>query len=193
MTRWPWMRILTVLGCLLVVAGVTPMLYLIWFSSAHNFQPLSMPLPLKRGEYASAIFKTDLNDMYQIDLDWQGAMDKQMAMNLVWKVEDDHGTVLARGNYQGTLRGNEMHLGFYRPGRGLRQRIVLTLPEDAKGLDSAHAQVNIGVPERNLDMAYGAFPAQFLAGIVAGPGAILLVALLITRRRDHSRPVTPVL
>jgi hypothetical protein len=66
MSGRPWIRFLFWFGCVLVVVGVAPIAYLIWFGAAHNFQPLSMPLPLKHGEYTSAVFKTDLNETYQI-------------------------------------------------------------------------------------------------------------------------------
>ena len=68
MKSWPWRMILGSTGGLLIFIGVTPIAYLLWFGTAHNFEPLSAPLSLKRGEYTSALFKTDLDEDYQVEI-----------------------------------------------------------------------------------------------------------------------------
>jgi hypothetical protein len=172
-----------IVGSVLVLVGVGPLLYLLWFGSTHNFEPLSMPLPLKQGQYTSAEFKTDLDDTYQIDLETLGTFDSRMVLNLHWQIVDDRGAVIAQGDYHQPSGGNGSHIGFYKPKRGTRQRLILTLPEDAKWMDAAQTRVTVGTPEETLDMAYGYAAFLGWAVVVAGPGVILLLIALFRQLR----------
>jgi hypothetical protein len=69
MKQRPWRRILAIVSSVLIVVGASPLVCLYWFASTHNFQPLSMDLPLKQGEYTSAVFKTDLDENYMIQIE----------------------------------------------------------------------------------------------------------------------------
>jgi hypothetical protein len=181
-----------ILGSILVLVGVGPLLYLLWFGASHNFEPLSMPLPLKQGQYTSPEFKTDLDDTYQIDLNLDGMFVNQMNVHLFWKVVDNHGAVLAQGEYRNLYGGNSAHLGFYRSKRGVRQRLVLTLPEDTQGMNNARARLSIGDPEQTLDMAYGSAAFLGWAVVIAGPGLILLlIALFRQLSQRHSIAAAP--
>ncbi len=62
MKKWPWRRIITIVACALVLVGVAPITYLLWFGYTTNWTPLTMPLPLKVGSYTSPSFKTSLHD-----------------------------------------------------------------------------------------------------------------------------------
>lgn len=66
MKSWPWRMIFGSIGGLLILVGVTPIAYLLWFGNTHSFEPLSAPLSLKRAKYTSALFKTDLDQDYQV-------------------------------------------------------------------------------------------------------------------------------
>ncbi len=178
MKNWSWRKIFGGLAGVLVILGLAPVADLYW-SSAHNLQPLSMPLPLKRGEYSSPVFKTDLNDSYQIDIVWRGAMDEQMKLDLHWSVVEDNGAVIQQGILNNQLRGNTITLGEYRARRGRRQRIVLRNLQDAQGMDQAHPILEIGLPERGLDSAYEAAFAMRFSPIVAGAGLLILLSLLL--------------
>jgi hypothetical protein len=82
MKSWPWSKIITGIGCLLLLVGLAPLAWLLWWGSTHNFESLSVPRSLKRGEYTSPLFTTNLDEAYQIqiyflpphsiplDLDW---------------------------------------------------------------------------------------------------------------------------
>ncbi len=181
MNRWPWPKIVSRIACFTVLLGMAPLAYFYWFGFTHNPHPLLMPLPLKRGEYSSPFFKTDLNESYQIDLEWDGRIDERMHLDMTWRVVDDSGAVIQRGIYKDKLLGNSVTLGDYEPKPGVRQKIVLRNLQDAQGMDSAHPTLEIGVPEIDLEMAYGiAFAVRF-AFMVAAPGVLTLLFLLIWR------------
>jgi hypothetical protein len=188
--KWPWITILVSLACLLVLVGVAPWLYLLWWENAHNPKPLSVPLMLKRGEYTSPIFTTDLSDAYQIDLDLDRFQNEQIQLDLDWKIVDDSGTVIQQGAYREFVApfATEVRLGEYRPRRGLRQRIIMRIHEDVQG-DGANSRLVIGIPEIGLDIGEGyTLMAIEWMGVVAGSGIILFLVLLIRRmiRRNAS-------
>jgi len=179
MKSWPWSKILTGIGCLLLLMGLAPLAWLLWWGSAHNFEPLSVPLSLKRGEYTSPLFKTDLDEAYQIQIYFLPP--HSIPLDLDWKVVDDRGAVIQSGAYkEGNTGGNNVNVGEYRPKRGLHQRIIVNIHQevDAAGSDP---KLHIGVPEEGLGMAYGSGAAIGWAALIAGPGAIVLLVLLIRR------------
>ena len=104
------------------------------------------------------------------------------ALDLSWKVVNDSGAVLQQGTYNYRLRGNTARLGRYQSARPLRQRIIVGNLQDAQGLDSAHPKLEISLPERSLDISYAAISAYKLAFMVAGPGVLILLFLLIPER-----------
>lgn len=185
MTRRLWSKGLFVLALILILVGIAPPAYLYWFGSAHNFAPLSMPITLERGQVVSPWFKTDLNDTYQIDLDWPHGLDLAIDLAIDWKIEDTHGAVIQQGTfaYQDLQRANEVHLGFYKPRRGLRQRVILDIHTGVEGANAAHPTLNVGVPEEGLDMAYGLAVALPWAGIWGAGGLILLIVALALRNQ----------
>jgi hypothetical protein len=177
--RWTWRRILVSLAFLLVLVGIAPLAYLFWWGNAHNLQPLSVPLSLKRGEYISPFFTTDLNDDYQIEID--SIPFERTGLDLDWRIVDDSGAMIRQGTYTDQLPGgNWALLGHYRPKRGLRQRIIVRIHQDVQAPES-HPKLNIGLPERGLEQAYGSAAAIGWAAIVAGAGVIMLFVLLILR------------
>jgi hypothetical protein len=183
MTRRHWSKGILILASLLLFAGVFPPAWLLWFGYAHNFAPLSMPITLQRGEIVSPFFTTDLNDSYQIDFDWAHGLDQPIDPSLDWRIVDAHSSVISQGSFAQHLPGgNEVHLGFYKPKRGLRQRIILDIHTDIQGANAAHPTLNIGVPEEGLDMAY-AWPAVLpWSGIFCASGLVGLIVALALRR-----------
>jgi hypothetical protein len=151
----------------------------------HNLEPLSIPLPLKRGEFVSRYFKTDLDDSYQIDLYWSPFPDPKTEVDLDWKIVADTGIVIQQGTYKSRIDGaNSVGLGTYRPKRGLRQRIVVNIHQDVQGSDG-QPKLQIGVPEVSLDLAEGYYPLSTLwAGLFAGSGLITF-GFLRFRREDN--------
>src|ERR1700679_2819653 len=120
MKKWPRVKILFSVACLLVLLGVGPLAFAIW--EVNQSQPLSQPLTLKRGEYASPYFRTYLGGDYQVQLGWLRFPDAQAMVDLDWKIVDDSGAVIQHGTYSDRLRGaNNLNLGEYRPKFGLRQ------------------------------------------------------------------------
>ncbi len=191
--RGIWSRTLLILGAVLIVLGVAPMAYLLCFGWAHNFTPLMMPLPLKPGQVTSPIFKTDLTDNYQIDLDWTWTpaqrLDHPIDIAIDWRIVDPQGTLIQQGTFdhQGP-EGNEIRLGFYQPAkRGLRQRIILDVRRDTPELASANPILRIETPERSLDQAYGSAFFMLVAAVIAGPGIILLIIGLILKLRRRAK------
>lgn len=184
---WPWSKIIPGIGCALVLLGVAPIGYLFWWSFSHNLRPLSMPLPLKRGEYSSPFFKTDLDDSYQVDVTWNGSVRQHLAIDFDWRVVDDRGIVLKQGILNYHEGGNTVSLGQYRPKRGLRQHIVIRNFEDVQGMETAHPILEVGLPERTLGMSYAAAYAIKLARNVAGPGLLWLLFVFVWRAIRRAR------
>ena len=188
MKSWPWRVIFGGIGGLLILVGVAPMAYLLWFGTAHNFEPLSAPLSLKRGEYTSAFFKTDLDEDYQVEIYFLPA--DRSPLDLDWKIVDESGALIQSGVYTEDqhLGGNDAILTRkYRPKRGSANRIILNIHQDVQAKHSKQqsqptdTRLHIGLPERGLEQAYGSAAAIVWAAGVAGLGAIILAYPLVMR------------
>jgi hypothetical protein len=185
---WLWRLILGSISGLLIVIGVTPLAYLLWFGNAHNFEPLSAPISLKHGEYRSPLFKTDLDEDFQVEIYFLPY--QRTPLDLDWKIVDESGALIQSGVYTEDqhMGGNDAILTRkYRPARGLAHRIILNIHQDVQAKDGERqlqptdTRLHIGVPERGLDQAYGSAAAVVWAAGVAGPGAIILVFVLVLR------------
>jgi hypothetical protein len=188
MKRWPWRRILTVVAGVLIVVGAAPQAFLYWFASMHNFQPLSMELPLKQGEYTSAEFKTDLDENYMVQIVLADPTERAIGLNenavldLDWKIVNAGGAVIRQGTENTLLRiANSVNLGEYHPKRGERQRLIVNLHREIEEPEGSHVTLEVNSTEDPEGMAFGAFIAFWWACIVAGSGAILLLVLLVLR------------
>src|ERR1700677_3713692 len=94
---------------------------------------------------------------------------------------NDRGAVIQSGAYrEGNIGGNSVNVGEYRPKRGSHQRIILNIHQDVD-VAGSDLKLHIGLPEEGLDMAYGSGAAIGWAALVAGPGAGVLLILLIRR------------
>jgi hypothetical protein len=179
MKSWPWSKIIAGIGGLLILVGIAPLAYLFWWATAHNFEPLSVPLSLKSGKYTSPVFTTDLNETYQIQIYF--LPQHSIPLDLDWKVVDDHDAVIRSGAFrEQNTGGNSLNVGEYRPKRAAHQKIIVNIHQDvdASGPD---LKLHIGVPDETLGIAYGVAAAFGWAAIVGGAGAILLLVLLVRR------------
>ena len=176
-------RILVGVGCLLLLAGIGPLLFAVWEGS--QSQPLAVPFSLKRGEYTSPYFRTYLSGAYQIDID--SLPFQRTPLDMDWKIVDDRGSVILQGTYADQDRGgNDVILTReYRPRFGQRQRIITDVHRDVVAARST-ARLEIGQPEISLDLSYGVFLILGWAGIVGGAGGILLVVLLVRRAMSRN-------
>lgn len=178
---WAWRKIVAAVGLSLLLLGLAPLARLCWRGVTHNPRPVSMPVPLKRGEYSSPFFKTERNEGYRIEIKWDASGTKWKALDVDWRIVDDSGALLQQGNYNYQLRGNTAALGQHHSTRRLRQKVIIRNIQDAQGLDLAHPRLEISLPERGLEMAYGAIYPMKLAFMVAGPGMLILLFLFIAR------------
>lgn len=188
MKRWPWRRILVGIALLLVLVGIAPLAYLFWRGHIHNLEPLSVPVSLKPGEYTSPFFTTDVDADYQIEIYFLPY--HQTPLDLDWRVVDESGVVIQAGVFREDQLGSndavlERH---YRPKRGSRQRVTINIHQDIRATAS-DPRLHIGLPETNLEQAYGFVAASGWAAIVAGAGAIILFVLLILRATRLKIPV----
>jgi hypothetical protein len=188
MKRWPWRKIFFGIACFLVVLGVSPLAALLWHGYTHNFQPLSMQLPLKQGAYTSAVFKTDLDESYMVQLDFMDATHHSRVMNpdavldMDWKIVDDHGAVIAQGTQNVRLSwASGVNLGEYKPKRGLRQRMIIDMHRDLAEPNGSRVTLEVNSTEDPEGMAFGFGLFLWWAEIVGGPGALILLVLLILR------------
>lgn len=184
MKSWPWTKIVAGVGSVLVLVGVAPLACLLWYGAVHNFEPLSVPISPKRGEYASPSFTTDLNEPYQIQIYFLPP--HSTPLDLDWKVVDDRGMVIQSGAFrEGNTGGNSVNVGEYRSKRGSRQKVIVNIHQDVDAV-GPELKLHVGVPEETLDMAYGSAAAIGWAAIVGGAGAIVLLSLLV-RKAMRSR------
>jgi hypothetical protein len=178
--KWPWHKILVCVGWLLVVAGITPGAYiLVRLSSSHNQMPLSVPVPLKQGEFASPYFTPGSSDDYLINLTWDLFPARQTSVDLDWKIEADNGSVIQQGTFNNQLRGaNLIRLGEYKPNSGQHQRIVLNVHADVDQ-GGAHATLEIAPPDTSWRWSEAIPTVAGWAVFVAVPGVFLLLILAI--------------
>jgi hypothetical protein len=150
-----------------------------------------MQFPPKKGEYTSAPFKTGLLLPYTIDLDWPKPIpeDKQIWLDIDWRIVDDKGGVVTRGSYNDWIVGDAQGLTGYPQGSLKRQRLVLTLPHDVQRMnDDMRLKISVDEGEVSLEMSYVFAPAILWACVTAGPGAIILLVLLISRQNRREAP-----
>ena len=198
--RWPWRKIVTCVACVLVVIGIAPIAFLLWWGNVHNWDPMTMPLPLEHGVYTSPYFTTDLDKPYYLVVISDRILDGQSAsciegakvidshacagvgrtLDMDWQIVNERGIVVQQGRYNGRIfSGEEARLGEYLAKPGSRLKINLRMHEDVQGFNSAHPKLEFQPnPEYGLENAYGAAAFMTWAAIVAGPGIIILLALL---------------
>ena len=177
--RWAWRKIVAGVAWSLLLLGLAPLGILCWWAITHSPRPVSMPFPLKRGEYSSRFFVTELNEYYRIDIQWDDPSAQWKALDLDWRIVDDSGALLQQGAYNYRLRGNTAALGQYHSTRRTRQRIIVRNLQDAQGLELAHPKLEVSLPERSLDISYAAIYPTKVAFMVAGPGILILLFLWI--------------
>jgi hypothetical protein len=194
-------------ACALIIAGIAPLAYLLWWENVHSFTPLSLPLSLAHGEY-TASFTTDLNDNYYVVLVSDRILDGQNSSCLVgnkvidseacrgegrvvdldWKIVNATGAVTHQGVYRDRIySGEEVRVGEFQAKRGSRQGIDLIIHEDVLGLASAHPRLEIQVEDKRLDLSYEAFFALLWALIIAGSGLVMTIVLLIRRWKENQQ------
>lgn len=168
MKGWPWRPILSGVALFLLVLGIAPIAYFFWWGNAHNLEPISIPIPLKRGEYASPFFITDLDGSYQIEIYFLPP--HRIPLELDWRIADESGVVIRSGNYSEAqqMGGNDAILDRnYRSKPGVRQRIIVNIHQDIEA-NAVDTRLHIGLPERGLGQAYGFGVATLWAAFVSG-------------------------
>ena len=194
MKHWPWRTILTVVGSVLVIVGVVPLAYLLWYASVHKFQPLSMPLPFKQGHYTSPVFKTDLDGPYVIQMEFSDpsgqsrGLNQEAILDLDWKVVDSNGATLQRGFQNTTVRwANGVNLGEYLPKRGDAQQLIIDITQDLAEPEGSRVTVEVNSRDDPEGRAFAYYYAARWALIAAVPGLILLVSVFIFRITTRDR------
>lgn len=178
--KWLWNKILVSVGCLLVVAGVTPGAYLlVRLGNSHDQKPLSVPVSLKQGVFTSPYFTAGSGSDYLVDLNWDMIPARQTLVDLDWKIVADNGSVVEQGTFNSALRGaNTIRLGSYKPISGQREQIALDVHQDVDQ-GGAHAKLEIGPQDTSWELSDEIPFAVGWAAFVAGPGVILLIIWLI--------------
>jgi len=211
--RWPWSKILVIVSSLLILVGITPISYLFWFGYAHNWNPMTMPLPLAMGTYSSPYFTTDLDKPYYLVVVSDRILDGQSAsciegakvidshacagvgrlLDLDWEIVNEHGTVMQQGTYNDRIySGEEVRLGEYLAKLGSHLGVRLRIHQDIRGFQSAYPKLEFQPdPEYGLENSYGFAVFAFWACIVSGPGVLILLGLLVrpfVRKKVSIRP-----
>jgi hypothetical protein len=194
MKQWPWRKILAIVGSCLVVVGILPLAYCFWFEYAPRPEPFFMQFPPQKGEYTLSPFAASFRRPFKIDLEWHRTIpeDKKIWLDMDWKIVDEKGGTVAKGAYHYWIVGNMAVLAGYPSGYRKGQRIVMTLPRDVPGEDeSMRLKISVDEAEMGLDMSYAAVPAVFSAGIIAGPGLLLIFLGVRKGRSNLTSPSTP--
>ncbi len=179
--RMKWRSILAWLAVLLVLAGVTPLIFVVCWGYLHKAEALSAPVLLKPGQYVSPFFTTDLNDDCQIEIyllppGW-------MPLEMDWKVVDQAGALMDGGAHREDQQvgGNDAILDRrYWPKRRTLQRVILQIHRGLQEAPGSDVRLYVGVPERGLQQD-GSYAARVLLLILVSPGAGMLVVLWILR------------
>lgn len=189
--NWLWSKVLVSVGCLLVVAGITPGTYiLVRLGNAHNEMPLSVPVPLTKGVFTSLYFTAAAGSDYLIDLNWDMIPARQTLVDLDWKVVADNGSVIEQGSFNSPLRGaNILRLGSYKPVSGQREQIVMDVHQDVDQ-GGAHAKLEIGPQDTSGGLSDDIPFAVEWAAFLAGPGIVLLIIWLILRAKREKASST---
>ncbi len=175
---------------------------------------MTMTMPLRLGTYASPYFTTDLDKPYYLVvvsdriLDGQGASCMEGAkpidslacagvgriLDMDWEIVNEQGTVMQQGTYNDRIySGEEAKLGEYLAKLGSHLKVRLSIDRDVQGFESAHPKLEFQPnPEYGLENSYGIAAFGIWAGIVAGPGVLLLLCLLAqhTMRKNFSAPAS---
>ncbi len=193
MKRLPWATILLSVGASLVLIGVAPLGYLFWRGSTQNWEPLATRISLKRGEFKSPLFTTDLDEDYQVEI--YSLPPHQIPLDLDWRITDEKGTIIQSRTY---IENREMggtdaiFTRSYRPKRGLRQRVIVDIhqgvPVDDPDIDT---RLHVGLPEKGLQQAYASAAAVTWSLIVPGPGAIMVLGSWILSSIRPEAPAAP--
>jgi hypothetical protein len=162
--RWPWRKILVTVSSLLILVGIIPISYLIWFGYAHNWNPMTMPLPPAIGTYSSPYFTTDLDKPYYLVVVSDRILDGQSAscmegakvidshacagvgrlLDLDWEIVNEHGTVMQWGTYNDRIySGEETRLGMYLAKLGSYLGCQTEI-------SSGHSRFSIGISETGI-------------------------------------------
>jgi hypothetical protein len=174
----------------LVIAGMYPFAGCLWLAFGPRPQPFIMQFPATKGEYTSSPIKTGFGGPYRIDLAWPGSVpgDRQIWLDLDWKIVDQKGGIVEHGSYHDWIAGNTICLAGYAEGYRKGQMVVVSLPHGAQGLGNPmRLKVSVDQDEIGLDLSYGWGISIIDAGLVAGPGVLLLIVLIVWRARSQSK------
>jgi hypothetical protein len=150
-----------------------------------NLDPVSMPVPVRPGNYSSPWFTTRINDLYELDLGT--APWRQNPVDLTWQIIDASGNILATGNWHDKTSGtHSIILARYRPKPGLRQRVLINIPHDVAGSEPVPT-LSLYCPEASLNFSYEAPVAILWAIFFLG----LAVFFVIARDRIRSALLPP--
>jgi hypothetical protein len=183
--RWTWSNRSFVAACALVLLGVAPVAWLMGWSFFGNPGPVSMPFPVRPGNYSSPWFTTRINDLYELDLGttpW-----RQNPVDLTWQIVDASGNILATGNWHDKTSGTiRITLARYRPKPGLRQRVLINIPHGVAGSEPVPT-LTVYCPEAALDFSYEAPAAILWAIVFLGLASVFFVIAFVPRflHRSH--------
>jgi hypothetical protein len=109
-------------------------------------------------------------------------MNPDAVLDMDWKIVDDHGAVIAQGTQNVRLSwASGVNLGEYKPKRGLRQRMIIDMHRDLAEPNGSRVTLEVNSTEDPEGMAFGFGLFLWWAEIVGGPGALILLVLLILR------------
>jgi hypothetical protein len=183
--RRTWSNRCFVAACALVLLGVAPIAWLMGWSLFGNPGPVSMPVPVRPGNYGSPWFTTRINDLYELDLGttpW-----RQNPVDLTWQIVDASGNILATGNWHDKTSGTiRITLARYLPKPGLRQRVLINIPHDVVGSEPVPT-LTVYCPEAALDFSYEAPVAIPWAIVFLGLASVFFVIAFVPRFLHRSR------
>ena len=205
------------LGFILILIGMTPLLYTTYRTFAHNWTPLTVPVILTPGEFQSPDFKTDLTGTYIVSLVFERGLpfgkevsDKERCMigddfpkgscnsdtrtlYVNWSVVPGTAsmglaTEYKPGTFSFTSDKIEAELGRFEAKRGNPQKITLKILRNAGTLNAAHPKLKVEAHRIYWEEWIILGQLAFLWAIVLGAVGVGCIVLPRLFRRGKTRP-----
>ena len=213
------MTLLIKIGTVIILIGVAPLLYTLFLRYSHNWEPLTVSLQLRPGEFQSDEFKTDLDGRYLVALRFDKLQGQdfdraqcmmgidlpanvlscsgtQKTIDFVWEVVGDKGFVMGSGSYKPLgFGGNEVQFGAFHGRRGSQQRLVLKIMRDAGRLNDAHPKLVVQAgPEYSERLPFLHYYSMLWLEVIGSLGVLcVLIAALTTKTKARAtRPPNPI-
>jgi hypothetical protein len=191
-------------GLTIILVGLAPLLYTTYRTGSHNWTPLSVSVDLKRREFRSPEFETDLTGGYVVSLAFDNGLDASKeyclmgerdcgnggrTLFLEWSVAGGAGSTSPAQYEPHAFSGSpgqaETEVGRFEAKRGELHRVVLNILADAGELNAAHPKLIVEAHSIYWEKWIILGQLALLCAIVLGAVGIGLIVIPILLRRNR--------